>query len=203
MRKIALTVVLASAMVLAGCASLDSLTISKVPAEDRPSGWSLDEERSDEGEATAGPFTVAAFASRVYTHEEVPQGTVAVVTVSDVPLADEEGRIRDRFQQVLDERNVQRTERRSGTMTVDGFEADYTLYDATVEQDGAQGDGYVLEYTYKCDASGTVVGFLGFAVTEVQSGGFSGSNAETWEEVAGSNWQESFDGMSKDVDCKG
>lgn len=204
MRRAILALVLTASMLLAGCTSLEDLTISEIPQDAQPAGWSLDEERSDEDEASAGPITVAAFATRVYTHENVPQGTVAVVTVSDVPLADVDARIRSRFQQVMADQGVQRSELRSGTMTVDGFEAEYTLYEATIEQEDAQGDGYVLEYTYGCDPVDTVVGFLGFAITEVQSGGFGGSNDDTWEDVAGPNWQEdSFDGMSKDVDCKG
>lgn len=202
MRHAFVAVALVGTMLLAGCASLDSLTIADVPSDRRASGWSFDQEQSEKGEVNAGPLTVAAFASRVYQHSDTPQGAMAVVTVSDVPLADIKGRIREQFQQVLQDRNVQRTERRSGQMSVDGYTADYTLYDAEIQRQAATVEGFVLEHTYTCSDSGTVVGFLGLAATEIQTAFGGGQDMQTWHEVAGSNWENEFGGMSKQVKCR-
>lgn len=200
-RKLVAVVVLVM-VALSGCASLDSLVVADVPEDRLANGWSLDRERSEAGEVQAGPLTVAAFTSRVYDHGSQPKGAMAIVTVSDVAFADVEGQIRQQFREVLQEQGVERTERRSGQMPVDGFTADYTLYDARVTQSGVTVDGYVLEYTYGCSASGTVVGFLGLAATEIRSAVGSSSDASTWHEIAGSDWRSEFGGMSDQVRCR-
>lgn len=197
----AVAVLVAAAVVLAGCVSADDLTPADIPASERPTGWTLDSERTEKGEINVGPITVAAFAKQVYNHDAQPQGVVAVVTVTDVPLADVQGRIRDEFDKTLQSQGVQRTERRSGQMQVDGQTADYTLYDAQVDQAGASVKGFVLEYTYSCGEAGNVAGFLGLAGTEVQTRFGGGSDASTWHDVAGSDWENEFGGMSKAVTC--
>lgn len=190
---------------LAGCASLDDLAAARLPDGALGPGWGAEGSQTQEGEIDAGPFTVAAWRSLIYEHDDRPKGIIAVVTVTDVMFADEEGRIRDQFRQRLQDEGVDRTERRSGEMSVDGETASYTLYDADIQDQQQQADakGFVLEYTYKCDAEDTVVGFLGIARTEVQTAVGTSTDESTWEEIAGSDWQQSFGGMSTSVRCSG
>lgn len=202
MRRALAALTLTTFIVLAGCASLDDLVVADVPDSELASGWSLDDENTGKDTVEAGPLTVAAFSKQVYEHSSAPQGVMAIVTVTDVPLANVQGRIREEFQKTLDDRDVDRTERRSGEIDVDGYTAEYTLYDAQTQQGGTNVEGFVLEYTYGCSDSGTAVGFLGFAVTEVQTGFGGGTDESTWEDVAGPNWESEIGGMAKDVKCR-
>lgn len=192
-----------AAVLLAGCASADSLVVADVPPGDLASGWDLDRNRSTKQDVQAGPITVAAFATQVYDHDDRPRGLMAIVTVSDVPFADIDGRIRDQFQQRLEDEGVQRTQRRTGTVHVDGTSADYTLFDAEMDQEGARVEGLVIEYTYKCPDQSTVVGFLGLARTEVGTALGSSTDFATWEEIAGSDWRNDVGGMAERVECGG
>lgn len=202
-RTAPLVAVLFLSVALAGCASLDDLNPARIPARSLEPGWSLNDDKTDSGEVKAGPLTVAVWRSLIWEHNDPPRGLIAIVTVSDVALADEEGRIRDEFANRLEEEGVTRTERRSGEMSVDGETADYTLYDAEIETDRARttAEGFVLEYTYKCGAEDTVVGFLAIARTEVHSAIGSSTDMSTWREVAGPDWEQSFGGMSTAVEC--
>lgn len=200
--RTAVALALASALLLAGCADPSTFTAAVIPQEDLASGWSQDPERTGQDTVNVGPFTVAVVSKQVYEQSDMPRGVIAVVSVTDVPLAGVQDRIRTQFGETLQSQGVERTERESGQLTVDGRTADYTLYDAEMDAEGgARASGLVLEYTYTCDAEGTVVGFLGLARTEVQTAFGTSRNEQTWQEIAGSNWESEFGGMSKDIVC--
>lgn len=202
-KAVPVTLLLTAAVVLAGCASADTLVVATVPDGELEPGWDFQQDESTVEEVQVGPITVAAFATQVFRHEDAPRGIMAVVTVSDVPLAGVEDRIRDQFRQRLDDDGVQRTERDTGTLQVDGATTEYTLYDAQIERQGARAEGLSIEYTYSCPDESTVVGFLGIARTEIQTSFGSSTDFSSWEEVAGSDWESQIAGMATSVECGG
>ncbi|MGQ0534560.1 MAG: hypothetical protein ACT4PT_00615, partial [Methanobacteriota archaeon] len=77
----------------------------------------------------------------------------------------------------------------------------YTLYDASL----LSASGKAIDATYGCSASGTVVGFIGYAVTEISSPGLLGGRPQTdlsiWRSLVGTAPETELGGLVAAIAC--
>jgi hypothetical protein len=162
-------------------------------------GWTKDNSSSESGERGLPPLVVAKYQVNAYTGG-VPTGLLYVVSVSDVPLVDEQGEIQKELDARLTEKNVQLTERQKGSGSVGSDAAAFIWYDAVVP---LLGKGYAVDARYTCAGNGEAVRIFGFASTEGSSGLFGGGSTDlsSWEELVGRAFPTQLGGMAASVRC--
>lgn len=186
---------------LAGCIE-GKFFPAEIPRGELADGWAFDAANSDSGEAGLEPLVRARWNVNAYQHAGSPPGAAFVISVSDVPVFDEQGEIQKQLDARLAERRIELVERVRGTGRVGGDEARFVVSDATRSEAGATLRGLAVDVAYACSANAMAVRVFGFAVIEVSSPILGErTDRSTWEELAGRAVEGELGGMVTRVRC--
>jgi hypothetical protein len=165
-------------------------------------GWGFVSDDSEGGEKGLQPLVVAKFQVNVYQELSNYPGELYVISVSDVPLLDEQAEIKKQLDAKLAEKNVQLTGKGTGTGTVAGNDATFTYYDGHATFSGVSITGFAIDLAYTCKANGEAVRVFGLAATESPGGLLGGGHSEaTWQDIVGGSFPGSLGGMIASIRC--
>lgn len=187
---------------LAGCIQ-GAFFPAEIAAPDLLAGWVKDDSNSQGGEEGVEPLVKARWQANAYSHAVHPIGAVLVISVSDVPLFDEQAEIKKQLDPRVAEFGVTLTERSRGSGTIGPDAVSYVVHDATKSEQGGTLKGLAIDVPYTCGANKMSVRVFGFAVTEARHPvlGTTQPNPSTWQELAGAAEQGSLGGMVTRVRC--
>jgi hypothetical protein len=186
---------------LAGCIQ-GAFFPAEIPAASLAPGWSRDDANSQGGERGFEPLVKARYQANVYTDNTAFLGAAFLVSVSDVPLFDEQSEIKKQIDPRIADYGIQLAERSRGTGTIGGAATSFIVYDATRTEGGAQVKGLAIDAPYTCPANSMAVRLFGFAATEVQQPLLGArTDRTTWTELAGGADQGTLGGMVAQVKC--
>lgn len=199
--RLAGVVLVALTAALSGCIQ-GAYFPAEVPASElaQRAGWVRDDAGSTGGTAGLAPVITARYFANIYNHAPVPFGAVYVISVSDVPLLDEQEQINKQLQPRLREAGVTLTERSRGSGSVGGQAVNYVVSDAVRSVSGITTSGLAIEIGYACAGNGEAVRVFGYAM--IGPGGIlQQADRGTWEELAGRADQGVLAGLASAVKC--
>lgn len=198
---------LTASAALAGCIG-GAFHPAEIPAPALAQGWRLDASRSTNGTEGIEPIVRARWQANVYRDDADFQGRAAVVSVSDVPLLDEQAEIRKRIDPMIAEFGATLTERSRGSGNIGPDVAQYVIYDVVIQLQQGRATGLGIEAKYVCSANGEHVNVFGFAITEATIastipgfGGAQRTDPTQWQELAGGADRGQLGGMVVAVRC--
>lgn len=200
---VALTGLAVLSLVLAGCIQ-GAFFPAEFPA--LAPGWVKDQENTEGGEKGVEPIVKARYQVNAYNDGDTFGGQAFLVSVSDVPLLDEQAEIKKQIDPLVAQSSIRLAERSRGTATVQGSAASYVVYDASRELGNVgSAKGLALDLQFACAGNGEAVRLFGFAMTEITSSSLLGSQTRrdttTWIELAGGAEGGSLGGMASAIKC--
>jgi hypothetical protein len=155
-----------------------------------PAGWQLDTQNG-QGGSEGNALATVRYQLNVYdtTDSSIPQGALGVVAVNSVPLIDVQGEIKKKMDEWVSEQQISLTPTGSGSTSIQGNKADYTVFDATKQVSGTTVHGRAIDVKYTCGGNGEAIRLFGFAATEKPSFplGSMQHDTSTWTTIVGAD----------------
>ena len=164
-------------------------------------GWRLDTQNSQSGEKGFEPIVKARYQVNDYVNSGNNYGVLFIISVSNVPLLDEQGEIKKQLDTQLANYGITLTEKSRGSGAIGGDKTDFIVYDAQKQVVGATVTGFAIDAPYTCGANQEAVRAFGFAQTKTSGLINTGTDLSVWRALAGAAETGQLGGLVAAVKC--